>query len=804
MATTFPNWQRAGALEAAPPLEIIDGVLTIPKADATHDGYLSKEDWSTFSTAAGGGISGLSQDVTTTAAVGGVAAATVVGINGQNLAALATGILRNTTGTGVPVIAVAADFPTLNQNTTGTSSGFTGPLAGDVGGTQSATVIGAGKVTNAMLAGSIAASKLIGTDIATVGTITTGTWSATTIAVAKGGTGLTAVGTANQLLSTNSSATDLEYRTIAFGSSGTDLNVAFGSGTITLNIPSASATARGVMTNGTQIFAGQKDFNDLVRFRNAGFPIYLGPSGQELAINVAPLSAPRTLTTPDADSVTVIPEIATTNYWVAYINSAGNQILTRPSFSSLSGTLSLSGDVTGNNTATVVSTVGGQTATNVAAGAVLANAATSANTASAIVRRDSNGVFAVSSIITNYVSLTSSLTPYVVLATDDIIFVDTSSSPNLRTIQLPNAPTTNRAITVIDIGGQASSYPITVTTVGGTVKISSATKTSYVINQSYQGICFRFNGTSYSATLAYPGQGNDGDLFISQGERLFFGNGTTGQFNFGNTTNSTSTSSGSLTISGGLGVLLNVYIGVNCVVQGTTDSSSSSTGTITTLGGIGAAKSIFSGANIVAQGSTNSTSSSTGSLRTSGGLGVALNANIGGTFGVASTTDASSSSSGGACTIAGGCAIAKKLFVGTGIYLPTSGGTKAELNYYEEYSAGITLTGPNGRTISSTMYLTRIGKIVSMVLAGGTSASGTGNSTATSSAGVIPSQMRPVIGVTAIYDAFVTGGGGEQAGKCDISTAGTMTLYSTVAGGTFNISGTSWGFATFMATWRVS
>lgn len=46
-------------------------------------------------------------------------------------------------------------------------------------------------VTNSMLAGSIAASKLIGTDIATVGTVTTGTWNGTTIAIANGGTGAT-------------------------------------------------------------------------------------------------------------------------------------------------------------------------------------------------------------------------------------------------------------------------------------------------------------------------------------------------------------------------------------------------------------------------------------------------------------------------------------------------------------------------------------------------------------------------------------------------------------------------------------
>lgn len=47
---------------------------------------------------------------------------TVSKINGTSLSGLATGILKNTNGTGVPSIAVAADFPTLNQNTTGTSN----------------------------------------------------------------------------------------------------------------------------------------------------------------------------------------------------------------------------------------------------------------------------------------------------------------------------------------------------------------------------------------------------------------------------------------------------------------------------------------------------------------------------------------------------------------------------------------------------------------------------------------------------------------------------------------------------------
>jgi hypothetical protein len=63
---------------------------------------------------------GLTGDVTSTGN-----ATTVKKINGTSLAGLANGILKNTTGTGVPSIAVAADFPILNQSTTGSAATFT-------------------------------------------------------------------------------------------------------------------------------------------------------------------------------------------------------------------------------------------------------------------------------------------------------------------------------------------------------------------------------------------------------------------------------------------------------------------------------------------------------------------------------------------------------------------------------------------------------------------------------------------------------------------------------------------------------
>jgi len=64
-----------------------------------------------------------------------------------------------------------------------------------------------------------------------------------------------------------------------------------------------------------------------------------------------------------------------------------------------SGTLA--GDVTGTQGSTVVSTVGGATAANVATATALANAATDANTAGAIVRRDASGNFSAGTITAN-------------------------------------------------------------------------------------------------------------------------------------------------------------------------------------------------------------------------------------------------------------------------------------------------------------------------------------------------------------------------------------------------------------------
>ena len=75
------------------------------------------------------------------------------------------------------------------------------------------------------------------------------------------------------------------------------------------------------------------------------------------------------------------------------INAAGNFTGSSAGF-----TGSLSGDVTGTQSATVVATVGGSTAANIHSAEQAANAATSADTASTIVKRDGSGNFSAGTI----------------------------------------------------------------------------------------------------------------------------------------------------------------------------------------------------------------------------------------------------------------------------------------------------------------------------------------------------------------------------------------------------------------------
>lgn len=134
--------------------------ITIQVANTSQGGYLTSTDWNTFngkgngtvtntSVATANGFAGTVATATSTpvitisTSVSGLikgdgtslSAATVGTDYSVGTSALTTGILKSTTTTGALSIAVAGDFPILNQNTTGTANNVTGIVAGANGGT---------------------------------------------------------------------------------------------------------------------------------------------------------------------------------------------------------------------------------------------------------------------------------------------------------------------------------------------------------------------------------------------------------------------------------------------------------------------------------------------------------------------------------------------------------------------------------------------------------------------------------------------------------------------------------------------
>ena len=118
--------------------------------------------------------------------------------------------------------------------------------------------------------------------------------------------------------------------------------------------------------------------------------------GVTAANNATESSTPNTIVKRDASGNFSAGTItATLNGNAATATTATNATTT----ANFSG--ALSGDVTGTQAATVVSSVGGQSAASVAAATALANGASETNTPNALVRRDASGNFSANNITAN-------------------------------------------------------------------------------------------------------------------------------------------------------------------------------------------------------------------------------------------------------------------------------------------------------------------------------------------------------------------------------------------------------------------
>lgn len=183
--------------------------------------------------------------------------------NAQFLGSLGTGIVKNTTSTGVLSIAIAGDFPTLNQNTTGNAATATAPQTGSAHGAvtldssshfQSVAPGAAGGYLRSDGTDFVRNTIQV-SDVPTLNQNTTGTAAdlSATLIVAHGGTGSTSLTANNVILGNGTGA-------VQFVAPGTSGNVLTSNGTTWNSAPSSSSGMLGSNWDNSLTFSPSAGF----------------------------------------------------------------------------------------------------------------------------------------------------------------------------------------------------------------------------------------------------------------------------------------------------------------------------------------------------------------------------------------------------------------------------------------------------------------------------------------------------------------------------------------------------------------
>ncbi len=230
--------------------------------------------------------------------------------------------------------------------------------------------------------------------------------------------------------------------------------------------------------------------------------------------------------------------------------------------------------------------------------------------------------------------------------------------------------------------------------VGGNIQSSSTTTGSLQVRGGFAitGNAF-IGGTTVIVNNQSSSSTTSGALSVTGGLGLLgnaFIGGTIVQTN---TTSSVGTNSGSVTIAGGLGIAGNAFIGGTFVHQSTTSSVGTNSGSVTLAGGIGIAGNAFIGGTFVQQNSTSSFGTNSGAITVAGGVGIAGNAFIGGTTTIQSS-QVSTSTTSGALVVTGGVGIGGSLYTSTGSTSSVSGVLLQNGNVSATTYNKLTLTAP--------------------------------------------------------------------------------------------------------------
>lgn len=427
---------------------------------------------------------------------------TANGISGSVANPTTTPAITLTLGAITPTTIVASGAVS-GSNLSGTNTGDqTITLTGNVTGSGTgsfATTIAASVVTNAMLAGSIAASKLVGSDIATVGTITAGVWHGTPIVPQFGGTGLASL-TAYSVLCGGTTGTGNLQQVSGLGTSGQVLTSngagalptwqAGGGGSVTGTANQIVVTGSTLSLDPAILLPGTIELpnNTWLLGRNAANSADINVLKVDSSNNIQIGAANGTVNTGgtlqmigSAGASLVIDAAAGNDDLILFYIGATEQA--RIQLNHTDNSFNFTADAgsplnfTSNNRALTFSAGGNNQVLFKTNGILRAYIETTGNWTTA------------AGLVTNAVTKTGN---YTTLATDQYVLVDSTGGAVTITLSSANA-TQYQIYHVTDWKGQSATNNITLTPSSGTINGAA----SKIINSAFGSIDVLFDGTNW-------------------------------------------------------------------------------------------------------------------------------------------------------------------------------------------------------------------------------------------------------------------------------------------------------------------
>ncbi|MEI8142556.1 MAG: hypothetical protein WCG90_06795 [Chitinophagia bacterium] len=529
----YTDTRARNAISASGPLNYnaAAGTFSITAASTSSNGYLSASDFTTFNNKQNTLVAGTDYATPSGNITGNAANVTgVVSIvNGGTGTTTATGALTTLGAEARSNKSTATDLGSTNPS----DILFPSQKAVKTYVDQQSANAGVAdlSITNAKLAGNITAAKLVGTDITTVGTITAGVWSGTTIALNKGGTGATTATDARTNLGLVIGTDVLAQRT--FGTAANNNTADFVAANVT--ITGATKTkltydAKGLVTAGadatTADIAPSTDRNYVTDAQKAG--VLSNTSGTNTGdettstiktkLGITTLSGSNT----GDQTITLTGDVIGTGTG-SFASTLTNTTVTAGAYGSSTAiptfTVDSKGRLTAAGTTSIVADAGTLSGTITTAGKVAnsATTASSANTANAIVARDGSGNFT-ANIITGTLSGTATnISGILAVANGGTGLTSVGSNGQVLSSNGTSIAWTNPAATgITSINGITSGTQTLTVGTSGTAPAFSSTSSTHTLNIPLA------SATSVTAGLLSK---SDYDLFTAKQTALTAGSG---------------------------------------------------------------------------------------------------------------------------------------------------------------------------------------------------------------------------------------------------------------------------------------